>query len=125
MHGDNMTGYIFHNRLHLENNYSWLPGDRIIITEDFNTALTEYYDYCAECADYLIQYLQEELYETGLEATEQWYLYETHILLGMGRDAFIDYIDGDVDMWYTKDIIEYIPEEMTDEDRLRAKGVIM
>jgi len=125
MRGDNMTGYIFHNRLHWDNNYSWLPGDRVIITEDFNVALTEYYDYCTECADYMIQYLQEEIYETGTEATEQWYLYETAVLLGMGKDAFIDYIAGEVDMWCTKDIIEIIPEEMTDEDRLRAKGVIM
>lgn len=122
-----MTAVIFHNRLHLEIDYSWLPADRVILIDDnaLSDVSSDYYDYCAECADYLIQYLQEKLYEIGLEATEQWYLYETHILLGKGRDVFIDYISGEVDMWYTKDIVEYIPEEMTDEDRLRAKGVIV
>lgn len=122
-----MKAVIFHNRLHLENNYSWLPADRVILIDDnaLSDISSDYYDYCAECADYLIQYLQEELYETGLEATEQWYLYETHILLGKGRDIFIDYIAGEVDMWDTKDIVEYIPKEMTDEDRLRTKGVIV
>lgn len=122
-----MKAVIFHNRLHLENDYSWLPADRVILIDDnaLSDVSSDYYDYCAECADYLIQYLQEELYEIGLEVTEQWYLYETHILLGRGRNAFIDYISEEVDIWYTKDIVEYIPEEMTDEDKLRAKGVIM
>ena len=55
-------------------------------------------------ADELIYYIQKQIYETSLEATEQWFLYETACLLGQGKTAFMSYVDSYVEFIYVEDV---------------------
>ena len=57
-----------------------------------------------DVADELIYYIQKQMYETSLEATEQWFLYETACLLGQGKLAFMSYVDKYVDIIYVEDV---------------------
>ena len=57
-----------------------------------------------DVADDLIYYIQKQIYETSLEATEQWFLYETACLLGQGKLAFMSYVDKYIDIIYVEDV---------------------
>lgn len=60
-----------------------------------------------DVADELIYYIQKQMYETNLEATEQWFLYETACLLGEGKLAFMSYVDKYLEFIYVEDIKQW------------------
>ena len=60
-----------------------------------------------DVADELIYYIQKQIYETNLEATEQWFLYETACLLGEGKLAFMSYVDKYLEFIYVKDVKQW------------------
>lgn len=60
-----------------------------------------------DVADELIYYIQKQMYETNLEATEQWFLYETACLLGEGKLAFMSYVDKYLEFIYVEDVKQW------------------
>ena len=60
-----------------------------------------------DVVDELIYYIQKQIYETNLEATEQWFLYETSCLLGKGKLAFMSYVDKYLEFIYVKDVKQW------------------
>ena len=60
-----------------------------------------------DVADELIYYIQKQIYETNLEATEHWFLYETACLLGEGKLAFMSYVDKYLVFIYVKDVKQW------------------
>ena len=60
-----------------------------------------------DVADELIYYIQKQMYETSLEATEQWFLYETSCLLGKGKLAFMSYVDKYLEFIYVEDVKQW------------------
>ena len=60
-----------------------------------------------DIADELIYYIQKQIYETSLEATEQWFLYETACLLGEGKLAFMSYVDKHLEFIYVEDVKQW------------------
>ena len=60
-----------------------------------------------DVADELIYYIQKQMYETSLEATEQWFLYETACLLGEGKLAFMSYVDKYLEFIYVEDVKQW------------------
>ena len=60
-----------------------------------------------DVADELIYYIQKQIYETSLEATEQWFLYETACLLGKGKLAFMSYVDKYLEFIYVEDVKQW------------------
>lgn len=60
-----------------------------------------------DVADELIYYIQKQIYETSLEATEQWFLYETSCLLGQGKWAFMSDVDKYLEFIYVKDVKQW------------------
>lgn len=60
-----------------------------------------------DVADELIYYIQKQIYETSLEAAEQWFLYETSCLLGQGKWAFMSYVDKYLEFIYIEDVKQW------------------
>lgn len=60
-----------------------------------------------DVADELIYYIQKQIYETSLEAAEQWFLYETSCLLGEGKWAFMSYVDKYLEFIYVEDVKQW------------------
>lgn len=60
-----------------------------------------------DVADELIYYIQKQMYETSLEATEQWFLYETTCLLGEGKLVFMSYVDKYLEFIYVEDVKQW------------------
>lgn len=60
-----------------------------------------------DVADELIYYIQKQMYETSLEATEQWFLYETSCLLGESKLAFMSYVDKYLEFIYVEDVKQW------------------
>ena len=60
-----------------------------------------------DVADELIYYIQKQIYETSLEPTEQWFLYETACLLGKGKLAFMSYVDKYLEFIYVEDVKQW------------------
>lgn len=60
-----------------------------------------------DVADELIYYIQKQMYETSLEATEQWFLYETSCLLSEGKLAFMSYVDKYLEFIYVEDVKQW------------------
>jgi|GEM_PF-5196330 len=60
-----------------------------------------------DVADELIYYIQKQIYETSLEAAEQWFLYETSCLLGQGKWAFMSYVDKFLEFIYVEDVKQW------------------
>lgn len=60
-----------------------------------------------DVADELIYYIQKQMYETSLEATEQWFLYETACLLGEGKLAFMSYVDKYFEFIYVENVKQW------------------
>lgn len=60
-----------------------------------------------DVADELIYYIQKQIYETSLETTEQWFLYETACLLGKGKLAFMSYVDKYLEFIYVEDVKQW------------------
>ena len=80
-----MDGLIIINHLPLDDgNYDFMDKYDFIILErkpTWKETLTEIEEVrravVEDIADELIYYIQKQMYETSLEATEQWFLYET------------------------------------------------
>ena len=60
-----------------------------------------------DVADDLIYYIQKQIYETSLEAAEQWFLYETSCLLGQGKLAFMSYVDKFIEFIYVESVKQW------------------
>lgn len=60
-----------------------------------------------DVADELIYYIQKQIYETSLEAAEQWFLYGTSCLLGQGKWAFMSYVDKYLEFIYIEDVKQW------------------
>lgn len=110
-----MDGLIVINHLPLdEGNYDFMDTyDFIALTpqltwqetfqeiEEVRRAVVE------DVADDLIYYIQKQIYETSLEAAEQWFLYETSCLLGQGKLAFMSYVDKFLEFIYVEGIKQW------------------
>lgn len=110
-----MDGLIVINHLPLdEGNYDFMDTYDFIVLErkpvwketfveieEVRRAVVE------DVADELIYYIQKQIYETSLEATEQWFLYETACLLGEGKLAFMSYVDKYLEFIYVEDVKQW------------------
>lgn len=110
-----MDGLIIINHLPLDDgNYDFMDTyDFITLTpqptwkktfaeiEEVRRAVVE------DVADELIYYIQKQMYETSLEATEQWFLYETSCLLGQGKLAFMSYVDKFIEFIYVEGVKQW------------------
>ena len=110
-----MDGLIVINHLPLDDgNYDFM-NTYDFITLDHKLACIKTYAEIEEVrravvedvADELIYYIQKQMYETSLEATEQWFLYETACLLGEGKLAFMSYVDKYLEFIYVKDVKQW------------------
>ena len=110
-----MDGLIVINHLPLDDgNYDFMDKYDFIILEHKSTwkeTLVEIEEVrravVEDVADELIYYIQKQIYETSLEATEQWFLYETACLLGEGKLAFMSYVDKYLEFIYVKDVKQW------------------
>ena len=107
-----MDGLIIINHLPIDDgNYDFMDKYNFILLERKSTweetfaEIEEVHRAIIEdVADDLIYYIQKQIYETSLEAAEQWFLYETSCLLGQGKLAFMSYVDKYLEFIYVEDV---------------------
>lgn len=88
-----MDGLIVINHLPLDDgNYDFMDTYDFITLDHKLTCIKTYAEIeevrravVEDVADELIYYIQKQMYETSLEATEQWFLYETSCLLPLRK----------------------------------------
>ena len=110
-----MDGLIVINHLPLDDgNYDFMDTYDFIILDHKLPCIKTYAEIeevrravVEDVADELIYYIQKQIYETNLEATEQWFLYETACLLGEGKLAFMSYVDKYLEFIYVKDVKQW------------------
>lgn len=110
-----MDGLIVINHLPLDNGdydfmdtYDFITLDRRLPWIKTYTEIEEVRRTVVEdVADELIYYIQKQIYETSLEAAEQWFLYETSCLLGQGKWAFMSYVDKFLEFIYVEDVKQW------------------
>ena len=110
-----MDGLIIINHLPLdEGNYDFMDTYNFITLERKLPWIKTYAEIeevrrtgVEDVADELIYYIQKQIYETSLEAAEQWFLYETSCLLGQGKWAFMSYVDKYLEFIYVKDVKQW------------------
>ena len=107
-----MDGLIVINHLPIDDgNYDFMDKYNFILLERKSTWKETFAEIeevhraiIEDVADDLIYYIQKQIYETSLEATEQWFLYETSCLLGQGKLAFMSYVDKYIDIIYVEHV---------------------
>ena len=110
-----MNGLIIVNHLPIDNgNYNFMDDYDFILLTPQSTWIETYSEIeevrrtvVEDVADDLIYYIQKQIYETDLEATEQWFLYETSCLLGQGKWAFMSYVDKFLEFIYMEDVKQW------------------
>ena len=110
-----MDGLIVVNHLPLDNgDYDFMDTYDFVLLERYSTWKETYAEIeevrravVEDLADELIYYIQKQIYETGLEAAEQWFLYETSCLLGQGKWAFMSYVDKFLEFIYVEDVKQW------------------
>lgn len=110
-----MDGLIVINHLSLDNGdydfmdtYDFITLDRRLPWIETYAEIEEVRRTVVEdVADELIYYIQKQIYETVLEAAEQWFLYETSCLLGQGKRAFMSYVDKFLEFIYVEDVKQW------------------